>query len=223
FETPCVVMRESKVEKLAGLFDISTKINVIPEDLTFVKGDTELNDALFDKCGSRLYVDGDLTVSTEFARLDKLEKLTVTGTLTVRESMYLEMKHVDIDAGEVEYLFEGKNIVNSAKAKVDRALLMANEKGVRVMNCAMLSIDKDVEPKLICDRLQIKNCAKVSCTEEQESAVHTVSKNVAMIGSNKPGGDGEESRGIMGMMGSVFDVVKQVANTSMINAEKHIM
>ena len=116
-----------------------------------------------------------------------------------------------------------KNIVNSAKAKVDRALLMANEKGVRVMNCAMLSIDKDVEPKLICDRLQIKNCAKVSCTEEQESAVHTVSKNVAMIGSNKPGEDGEESGGIMGMMGSVFDVVKQVANTSMINAEKHIM
>lgn len=115
------------------------------------------------------------------------------------------------------------HIVNSAKAKVDRALLMANEKGVRVMNCAMLSIDKDVEPKLICDRLQIKNCAKVSCTEEQESAVHTVSKNVAMIGSNKPGGDGEESGGIMGMMGSVFDVVKQVANTSMINAEKHIM
>ena len=223
FETPCVVMRESKVEKLAGLFDISTKINVIPEDMTFVKGDTELNDALFDKCGSRLYVDGDLTVSTEFARLDKLEKLTVTGTLTVRESMYLEMKQVDIDAGEVEYLFEGKNIVNSAKAKVDRALLMANEKGVRVMNCAMLSIDKDVEPKLICDRLQIKNCAKVSGTEEQESAVHTVSKNVAMIGSNKPGGDGEESGGIMGMMGSVFDVVKQVANTSMINAEKHIM
>jgi hypothetical protein len=96
FETPCVVMRESKVEKLAGLFDISTKINVVPEDMTFVKGDTELNDALFDKCGSRLYVDGDLTVSTEFARLDKLEKLTVTGTLTVRESMYLEMKHVII-------------------------------------------------------------------------------------------------------------------------------
>jgi hypothetical protein len=44
-----------------------------------------------------------------------------------------------------------------------------------------------------------------------------------MVGSNKPGEDGEAPGGIMGMMGSVFDVVKQVANTSMINAEKHIM
>ena len=50
-----------------------------------------------------------------------------------------------------------------------------------------------------------------------------VAKNVAMVGSLKPGDNGGESGGIMGMMGSVFDVVKQVANTSMINAEKHIM
>lgn len=223
FETPCAVMRESKVEKLAGLFDITTKFNIIPEDMTFVKGDADLNDDLFDKSGCRLYVDGNLKVSTDFTKLDKLEKLSVTGKLTVRESMYQEMKHVDIDAGEVEYLFEGKHIANSPKAKVDRALLMANEKGVRVVNCALLSIDKDVEPQLICDRLQIKNCAKVSCTEEQESAVHTVAENVAMVGSFKPDKDGKESGGIMGMMGSVFDVVKQVANTSMINAEKHIM
>ncbi|WP_155832406.1 hypothetical protein [Butyrivibrio sp. MC2013] len=62
--------------------------------------------------------------------------------------MYQKMKHVDIDADEVEYLFEGKSIVNSAKAKVDRALLVANEKGVRIVNCAILSIDKDVEPEL---------------------------------------------------------------------------
>ena len=47
--------------------------------------------------------------------------------------------------------------------------------------------------------------------------------HVGMVGSNKPGEDGEASGGIMGMMGSVFDVVKQVANTSLINAEKHIM
>ena len=223
FETPCVVMRESKVEKLAGVFDITTKIMVIPENMTFIKGDVELSDDFFDKNGSRLYVDGDLKISTGFTKLDELEKLTVTGTLTVRESMYQKMKHVDIDADEVEYLFEGKSIVNSAKAKVDRALLVANEKGVRIVNCAVLSIDKDVEPELICDRLQIKNCAKVFCTEEQESAVHVVAKNVGMVGSNKPGEDGEASGGIMGMMGSVFDVVKQVANTSMINAEKHIM
>lgn len=79
-------------------------------------------------------------------------------------------------------------------------------------NAAIIKIASDVPPALILDRLVIENCAKVACSEEQESAVAAISVNVAKIGES----GGEEFSGMM-------DGIKDLLSTKMINADKYIM
>ena len=103
-------------------------------------------------------------------------------------------------------------IENKPSARVDKTLLESSPNKVLVRNAASIKIASDVTPELILDRLVIENCAKVSCNEEQESAIAAIAQNVAKIG----GADGEE---LSGMVGGIKDLL----STKMVNADSYIM
>ena len=47
-----------------------------------------------------------------------------------------------------------------------------------------MRIEKDVPPELIRQRLKVRDCAKITCTSEQKAAVSSVSRDVALIGTD---------------------------------------
>lgn len=217
FETPVVFFSEEKVETLAPLFDIKTRLEVVPKGMNIIPGDIELNDTILDKLGQSLYIVGDLDIDPEFSRINDIKKLIVNGTLNVKKATYEKMSDVDIKAEDIHFIFEGKSIMNVPKAKIDRRVLEENEHGVRIMNCAILNIDEDVDTSLLADRLSIMNCAKVLCSEEQKSTVALISTNVARIGNEN------ESEGSAGLLGTGIDLIKAALNSRIVNSEKHIM
>lgn len=64
----------------------------------------------------------------------------------------------------------------------------------------------------ILNRLSICNCAKVFCKEVQESAVASVSENVALIGEPKD----KDSEGGLGSF-------KDLLATKVVNADSYVM
>ena len=71
-----------------------------------------------------------------------------------------------------------------AMATLDRTTLERATEGVLVRDCALLKIEKDVPEELIRQRLKIRDCAKVNCSNEQKAAVSAVSSDVAFIGTS---------------------------------------
>ncbi|MGO5542350.1 hypothetical protein ACTQWG_07600 [Blautia sp. HCP3S3_H10_1] len=111
-----------------------------------------------------------------------------------------------------EFKCEGRIIENKPHVGVDKTLLESSPNKVLLRNTATIKIAPDVTSELILDRLMIENCAKVSCSEEQECAIAAVAKNVAKIGES---GDNKFS----GMAGGFNDLL----STKMINADSYIM
>lgn len=91
-------------------------------------------------------------------------------------------------------------------------MLESSPNKVLVRNAATIKIADNVTPELILDKLIIENCARVSCSEEQESAIAAIGQNVAKIGES----GGEELPGMV-------DSFKDLLSTKMINAQNHIM
>ena len=87
FESPKVVVAASLCERLLPLLDDQAEIAVVEDGTAFVADDTELDDAVLRRYGTRLYVNGDLSLNQRSRdALAKLEKLYVTGAVrsTVR-------------------------------------------------------------------------------------------------------------------------------------------
>ena len=155
-----------------------------------------------------------------FRSKEVLERLIVKGTLSIHKEQMEVFERMDVEYDELEILDDRRTITNVLRAKIDRALLEACEEGVRVVNSAKVVLDEDVDSALILDKLRLVNCAKVSCSEEQESAVAAVATNVAQIGQQDEEADGN---GTGNILGNVFGMVKNLADTKIINADEYIM
>ena len=82
FVTPEALLYEDELEDGLRLFDETVRIKTIPSGLSYVGGDAELNLELLDRFGTRLYIDGSLTISMENGNLlENIEILVVTDTI----------------------------------------------------------------------------------------------------------------------------------------------
>lgn len=171
----------------------------------------EINEALIQKCGKRLFVDGSVTFPENFDFEEMLDELTVTGTVSLRESQKEAFERIHASYDRLETLWEGRLIENKVSVKIDRNLLENSPEGVRVKNAAKVILAGDVTHQIILERLEIVNCADVCCSEEQESVVAAVAVNVAKIGKEE-----KKSEGILEGFGELL-------NTKLINAEIYRM
>ena len=127
-----------------------------------------------------------------------LEYLFADGTVRVSKnladafdeigSVYDELKIVDPDIGEIYDL---------PAVKVGTAVLNKYPNGLRITDCARVTLAEELCPEDIMEKLRIADCALVVCTKEQEEAVCMVAVDVAMIRTAQEG-DGETADAVSG-------------------------
>ncbi len=214
FSSREALVAESLAETVTPLLTDDTDITVVPDGTIFVNDDVKMDRRFLKKHGPKAYINGDLTLEADAVDiLPEIEYLYVNGDVKLPEDMVDAFEDIDAHYDELNIVkVHGKVIQDHVKATVDKALLEKYSDGVMVTDCAMLKIAPEVPPELILDRLSVSDCAKVVCTEEQESAVSAVSQDVAVIGNQ---GD-EMGNGILDMVtGSLgLNPDLKVVNTS---------
>ena len=215
FITRQLIVPEEMAEACVELFDEKAEFTVTPAGMTLHYGDAVLNEQLVEKDGDCIYVYGNLTIPDNAnlrALSDSITKLTVKGNVTLKKNQAEDFKKLNVEYSELTFKWEGRLIENKISVKIDKTLLESSPDKVLVQSTAAAKIAPDITPELILDRLVIENCAKVYCSEEQESAVAAVSQNIAAIVK-------ESSKELSEMSGGFDDLL----STKVINADSYIM
>jgi len=215
FVTKRLLVPECMVENCMPLFDERVDFQVVPDGMALILGNTVLDEKLIEKEGRKLFVYGtaQLPEECDVEALGKmLEKLIVKGKIVVRRSQEELFRKWNAEYDKLEISWEGRTMENNVSVRVDNCLLESSPYGVRIMNTAMVTIAEEVSLELILNRLSIRNCAKVFCKEVQESAVASVSENVALIGEPKD----KDSEGGLGSF-------KDLLATKVVNADSYVM
>lgn len=186
FITKRALIVESLLEKAIPLFDDQTEIKVIPDGLAYIDEGT-LNNNLIRKYGDKLYVDSDLTIDLESEdALNKLTELKVDGTVFINDKLDESFHRINPQYNDIEIV---KGIVMGDKAflTLDKRKVDKYKEGIRVVDCGIVNIKSDIDPDIIEERLQFIDCGVINCSEEQKTAVETVSKDVGMVKSGQNG------------------------------------
>lgn len=224
FITKTLIVPETKIEECACLFDEKTEFIVVPEGMKLLLGDASLNKEvtlnrnLILKEGKNLFAYGNLRIDEREnmeAIAGLIEKLIIKGKISIRKEQLEAFNQMDVEYDNLEILDNWHELKNLVEAKIDLALLESFDEGIRVCNAARVVIDEAIDPKVILEKLRLKNCAMVVCSKKQEGSVNVVSVNVAKIGDDLEGKE-------LGL-GSLSDMIKAAANIKIVNAEVHIM
>lgn len=220
FVTKRFLVREELIEKSIVMFEENVEMDVVPTGYAYIGEETKLSGDLLRRYGSRLYIDGDLTLGAESEScFDQVEKLRVNGDVRLLERQREAFAKIDASYEKLVFV-KGRYISNKPLIVVDEALLEASPDGVEIGNCAVLRVKKEVSPQLILERLLVGNCAQAFCSPEQRSALQMICGNVAKIsdgeGKDSKEGDEEEDGGILGML-------KKAANSKVVNADTYIL
>ena len=100
------------------------------------------------------------------------------------------------------------------------AVLKKYPHGVRIEDCAKVTLSEDLSPEDIMEKLHVSDCAMIVCTKEQEEAVNMIAEDVAMI--RIAGQDQEDSEDGMvdGILNGFFGKLK---DAQVINAAEYKM
>ena len=215
-----IVIAESLIRRLVSLFDEEAEIVKVPDGTKLIDDDLELKPKTIKKYGTKLCVTGDVSIMDAEA-LSSLEYLFADGTVSVNkeledafdeiESVYDELRIIDPDLGY---------FVDRPLVKVGAAVLGKYPKGVRVEDCAKVTLFEDLSVEDIMEKLHIVDCAMVICTKEQEDAVNMIAEDVALIKVAGQDQEDEEDGEAHGMFGSLLGKLK---DTQIINAAEYKM
>ena len=215
-----IIISESLLDKLILQFDEEAEIVRVPDGTALIDDDLELKPKTIRKYGTKLCVTGDVSILDAEA-LASLEYLYADGIVRVAkeleeafeeiESVYGELKVIDPEQGQLS---------DRPMLKVGAAVLKKYPHGVRIEDCAKVTLSDDLSPEDIMEKLKISDCAMVICTKEQEEAVNMIAEDVAMIKIS--GQDQEESADGMvdGILGGFFGRLK---DAQVINAAEYKM
>lgn len=215
-----IVIAESLIRRLVSLFDEEAEIVKVPDGTNLIDDDLELKPKTIKKYGTKLCVTGDVSIMDAEA-LSSLEYLFADGSVSVNkeledafdeiESVYDELRIIDPDLGY---------FVDRPLVKVGAAVLGKYPKGVRVEDCAKVTLSEDLSVEDIMEKLHIVDCAMVICTKEQEDAVNMIAEDVALIKVAGQDQEDEEDGEAHGMFGSLLGKLK---DTQIINATEYKM
>lgn len=182
FSAPEAILSERLVPSLAPLFDEETDLVVVPDGAAVVRDDLELTDAALRRYGPKLYVLGDLTLTAASrAALDELEYLHVAGDVILPAALVEDFTALDAEYGAL-VVTKGRCLTGMTHLTLTRAMLQSEEDGLRLKGCSHVTLDEDIEPALILDRLTLTGCAHINCTPAQRSALAFVAQGCSHIG-----------------------------------------
>lgn len=185
FSAPKAILSESLAEMLAPLFSDDTELLILPDGTAVVDDDLELTAASSRRYGSSLYVLGDVTVSADCADvLRKLEFFHASGTVTLPAALEEDFLAIpDLDYEELRVL-NGHPFSGLPLLKLTPELLTLHPEGIACIDCACVTLDEALLPDDIAKHCCFDGCAMVRCSERQQNAVASVSRNVAKIQLN---------------------------------------
>ena len=145
---------------------------------------------------------------------NRIEKLDIMGSVTVRKEQEDDFKNWNTKYKELIISKNSVQLKNMPKVKIDKSIFENASEGIEVSNAVKVAIEKDVTAEMILDKLTVMNCALITCSAEQESAVQAVSINVGKVG--RPFGVEEG-------MDDIGGVMKCLSDTKMVNADSYVM
>ena len=185
--------------------------------MELVYGDTLLNETLVATEGGCILVYGnvELDANADMNNLcNQIEKLDVIGSVTLQAEQEADFKKLDAKYKELIISKNNLKMKNMPRVKINKSSFDNAPEGIEVSNVAKVVIEKDVTPEMMLEKLTIMNCALISCSAEQESAVQAVAVNVGKVG--RPF---ENENGIDDIGG----VIKRLSDTKMVNADSYVM
>lgn len=181
FETQELLVAERMVKDAILLIGEETKLTVVPDGCAFVNDSATLNEALVRKYGTKLYVNGDLTLNEKSTPcIPQIEYLYVNGEVGLLPEQKEAFLALNAEYDELK-IRKGKLIENKLKVFVDAAMLVSAPMGIRIGNCVKVTLDAQITAEQIQECLQFENCVEVICTEEQKGAVLLVGENLMKV------------------------------------------
>lgn len=195
FITKRAIIAESQLENAVQLFDDETDIDVIPSGYKYVQGG-KLNDIMISKYGDKLYVDGDLIITSESENaLTKLSSLRVNGSILAANKLIDRFLNLDAEYKDLK-MIKGNIIADKGILKISKRTLTDKNDGLTIIDCGAVQLDKDVTSSEIEEKLQFIDCGVIACHPEQRGAIELVSEDVGLISDQDLAGTnalGEES------------------------------
>ncbi|MBE5836062.1 MAG: hypothetical protein E7309_15710 [Butyrivibrio sp.] len=206
-------IRKCHLEAGLQVINIEAKIEEVPDNVTIVRFDDceVLTESMVNTYGSDLYIIGDIMINAESgAVLDKLSSLYVDGTVRADKEHARAFNDMGAQCKKL-IVMRMHTISDHAVLNVDKELLLANEQGVKITDCALVKIAADIPADMILQRLQLSDIAKINCSPEQRSAVVSVSSDVALVST--------DGSGIGGIFRSIFERPVSVGSPELEDSE----
>lgn len=186
FAAPQAIVAESLAERAVPLFGEETDFVVVPDGTAFFQDDAELTPALLRRRGVKLYVQGDLRLSDESAPLlPRLEYCRVTGTVLLPAALEPALDESCVECGDTQ-IVRGALLEGQGSVTVGRWALEHGD-GLCLRDCGSVTLDEDLEPELIAQKLTIVDCGMVTCTPAQKDAVQRIALEVGQISTSQTG------------------------------------
>lgn len=214
FKTKKLIIPETLVESVITMFDETVDIQILPPATAYVGDDCELTKNLIHKYGSRLYIDGDLYLTADSMDcLDHIESMTVVGEVSLKQEQVQAFKKVCTSYGSM-VIVKDIQLKNKINVTIDNALLSSAPNGISVVNCASVRFDDDVDSKSILEKVELINCAKITCTPKQRSAIEVIGQNIALIADGSADTDSDSES---------LNTLKKLPDTKVINADRYVL
>ncbi len=176
------VLTESLAESLASCFTEDTQLIIVPDETTVVQGDLALTPAEASRCGSSLYVPGDMTISPDCEDdLDRIDFLHVGGDVCLPDALADAFLAIpDLEYGNL-LCYKGRLFRDRRELRIEPSLLDVCPDGLTVMDCTTVTLDEALSPADILDRLTLIDCVTVNCTPAQLGAVIAIAEDITNI------------------------------------------
>lgn len=178
--TKKALIAENLLEDAIPLFEDETEIIMIPTGYTYVKNN-KLDDMLIRQYGEKLYVDGDLIITSDGENaLNKLVGLRVSGSILVVSKLADKLLMLDVEYSDLKkikgQIIEDKGMLSISKNTIDTA-----HDGITIIDCGFVQINSDISSDEIEQKLQFIDCGAITCNPEQRGAIELVSEDVGHI------------------------------------------
>jgi hypothetical protein len=153
---------------------------VLPAGYSYVEEGT-LNDLMVSKHGDKIYVDGDLVITSESENtLKKITGLKVTGSILISKKLIDNLHSLDIEYKDLKFI-KGKIIKDKGFLTINKNTLEGLEDGVTITDCGFVKINSDITAEEIEEKLHFIDCGFIQCQPDQKGAIELVSEDVGLI------------------------------------------
>lgn len=160
------------------LFDMQTGIIIVPAGYAFVRAEAplRLDAATATRFGKKLFVVGDVLVEAASADgLNALESLIVYGSAQIAEPLLPAWNARCQRVDSVSFIDNSRLVSELPEAVISRELLEACEHGLSLEECQLVTVQADVEPALLAEKVKrLSECAACVCTEGQQAVLQLV-------------------------------------------------